>query len=279
MPDGSINPWVIAVTVTLATFMEVLDTSIANVALPHISGSLSAGADEWAVAGRMDYGQFFVEMDFLHQHPGGNNFAALDVCTGKRSTVHEKGESERRIPRGLHRNRIDQPGARQHADYFGQGTARGLAGERIHPDFRGADAGGIDCGDFLGVAAGPSGGGFADVEEPEFCDRDDGDVFSGFRAVFEHGADSADAPAIAGVYGGDGRAGAVAGRRGDHVDDAGGGIPGVKSGHEIFDFVRMHRVLDFAVRDGGVEFATGLPARGLWTNAAELRAGVSVHPD
>jgi DHA2 family multidrug resistance protein len=37
---------VIAVTVTLATFMEVLDTSIANVALPHISGNLSAGADE-----------------------------------------------------------------------------------------------------------------------------------------------------------------------------------------------------------------------------------------
>jgi MFS transporter, DHA2 family, multidrug resistance protein len=46
MPDGSINPWVIAVTVTLATFMEVLDTSIANVALPHIAGNLSAGADE-----------------------------------------------------------------------------------------------------------------------------------------------------------------------------------------------------------------------------------------
>ena len=34
------NPWVIAVTVTLATIMEVLDTSIANVALPHIAGSL-----------------------------------------------------------------------------------------------------------------------------------------------------------------------------------------------------------------------------------------------
>jgi MFS transporter, DHA2 family, multidrug resistance protein len=40
------NPWVIALAVTLATFMEVLDTSIANVALPHISGSLSAGQDE-----------------------------------------------------------------------------------------------------------------------------------------------------------------------------------------------------------------------------------------
>ena len=46
MPDGTINPWVIALTVTLATFMEVLDTSIANVALPHIAGNLSAGQDE-----------------------------------------------------------------------------------------------------------------------------------------------------------------------------------------------------------------------------------------
>src|SRR5437588_3188947 len=46
MPDGTINPWVIAVTVTLATFMEVLDTSIANVALPHIAGNLSATEDE-----------------------------------------------------------------------------------------------------------------------------------------------------------------------------------------------------------------------------------------
>src|SRR5229473_8606239 len=45
-PDGNINPWVIAITVTLATFMEVLDTSIANVALPHISGNLSASRDE-----------------------------------------------------------------------------------------------------------------------------------------------------------------------------------------------------------------------------------------
>ena len=33
-----INPWFIAVTVTLATFMELLDTSIANVALPYIGG-------------------------------------------------------------------------------------------------------------------------------------------------------------------------------------------------------------------------------------------------
>src|SRR6516225_8747500 len=46
MPDGTINPWVIALTVTLATFMEVLDTSIANVSLPHIAGNLSVGEDQ-----------------------------------------------------------------------------------------------------------------------------------------------------------------------------------------------------------------------------------------
>ncbi|HKP85335.1 MAG TPA: DHA2 family efflux MFS transporter permease subunit [Blastocatellia bacterium] len=42
----SFNPWVIAVSVMLATFMEVLDTSVANVALPHIAGNLSASTDQ-----------------------------------------------------------------------------------------------------------------------------------------------------------------------------------------------------------------------------------------
>src|SRR5579863_8494489 len=40
------NPWAVALTVTLATFMEVLDSSIANVSLPHIAGSLGATYDE-----------------------------------------------------------------------------------------------------------------------------------------------------------------------------------------------------------------------------------------
>lgn len=44
--NGEINPWIIAFTVMLATFMEVLDTSVANVALPHIAGSMSATVDE-----------------------------------------------------------------------------------------------------------------------------------------------------------------------------------------------------------------------------------------
>ena len=42
----SVNPWLIAVVVSLAAFMEVLDTSIANVALPHIAGDLGASNDE-----------------------------------------------------------------------------------------------------------------------------------------------------------------------------------------------------------------------------------------
>ena len=41
-----VNPWIIALTVMLATFMEVLDTSVANVSLPHIAGNLAASLDE-----------------------------------------------------------------------------------------------------------------------------------------------------------------------------------------------------------------------------------------
>lgn len=42
----ALNPWIIAVVISLATFMEVLDTSIANVSLTHIAGGLAAGIDE-----------------------------------------------------------------------------------------------------------------------------------------------------------------------------------------------------------------------------------------
>ena len=41
-----VNPWAVALTVTLATFMELLDTSIANVSLPHIAGGLGRSFDE-----------------------------------------------------------------------------------------------------------------------------------------------------------------------------------------------------------------------------------------
>jgi DHA2 family multidrug resistance protein len=46
-----VNPWIIAISVMFATFMEVLDTTVVNVSLPHIAGSLSASIDEatWAL--------------------------------------------------------------------------------------------------------------------------------------------------------------------------------------------------------------------------------------
>ena len=49
--DAAPNPWLIAVVVALASFMEVLDTTIANVALNYISGGLGVSEDEasWVV--------------------------------------------------------------------------------------------------------------------------------------------------------------------------------------------------------------------------------------
>src|SRR4051812_12780364 len=51
MTERHVNPWLIAVSVMFATFMEVLDTTVVNVSLPHIAGSLSASIDEatWAL--------------------------------------------------------------------------------------------------------------------------------------------------------------------------------------------------------------------------------------
>ena len=44
--QATINPWIIAIAVMLSTFMEVLDTTVVNVSLPHIAGNLSASIDE-----------------------------------------------------------------------------------------------------------------------------------------------------------------------------------------------------------------------------------------
>ncbi|HTX47879.1 MAG TPA: MFS transporter, partial [Caulobacteraceae bacterium] len=49
--DAAVNPWLIAVLVALASFMEVLDTTIANVVLPYIAGGMGVSEDEasWVV--------------------------------------------------------------------------------------------------------------------------------------------------------------------------------------------------------------------------------------
>src|ERR1035437_7069644 len=50
-PQPHVNPWIVAVAVMFATFMEVLDTTVVKVSLPHIAGSLSVSTDEaaWAL--------------------------------------------------------------------------------------------------------------------------------------------------------------------------------------------------------------------------------------
>ena len=51
MVERHVNPWIVAIAVMFATFMEVLDTTVVNVSLPHIAGSLSATIEEstWAL--------------------------------------------------------------------------------------------------------------------------------------------------------------------------------------------------------------------------------------
>jgi MFS transporter, DHA2 family, multidrug resistance protein len=45
-PSKQVNPWIVAISVMFGTFMEVLDTTVVNVSLPHIAGNLSATIDE-----------------------------------------------------------------------------------------------------------------------------------------------------------------------------------------------------------------------------------------
>src|SRR5437588_267336 len=99
----AVYPWIIAITVTLATFMEVLDTSIANVALPPISGSLYARQARHGLrrlrhrcshcpchrpdSRWMDHQQLHLALDFLHQHPGRNHLSVAPPALDSRPAI------------------------------------------------------------------------------------------------------------------------------------------------------------------------------------------------
>src|ERR1700745_1692447 len=51
---GKVNPWIVAIAVMVGTFMEVLDTTVVNVSLPHIAATMSATIDE-ATGGLTSY--------------------------------------------------------------------------------------------------------------------------------------------------------------------------------------------------------------------------------
>ncbi|HZI31378.1 MAG TPA: DHA2 family efflux MFS transporter permease subunit, partial [Candidatus Binatia bacterium] len=81
--EPKVNPWLIALTVMLPTFMEVLDTTIANVALTHIAGSLSVSADEstWVLTSYLIANAIVIPCSaWLGQRFGRKNFLMFCVA-------------------------------------------------------------------------------------------------------------------------------------------------------------------------------------------------------
>ncbi|MFP3543835.1 DHA2 family efflux MFS transporter permease subunit [Rhizobium sp. SIMBA_035] len=82
--SGASNPWLIAMVVSLATFMEVLDTTIANVALRYISGGLAVSADEasWVVTTYLvSNAIILVASSFIAKRYGRRRFYLLCLAT------------------------------------------------------------------------------------------------------------------------------------------------------------------------------------------------------
>jgi DHA2 family multidrug resistance protein len=83
MSEGrAINPWIVAIAVMFATFMEVLDTTVVNVSLPHIAGSLSATIDEatWALTSYLVANAIILPMTgWLASRFGRKNLLLLSV--------------------------------------------------------------------------------------------------------------------------------------------------------------------------------------------------------
>jgi DHA2 family multidrug resistance protein len=78
----AVNPWIVAIAVMFATFMEVLDTTVVNVSLPHIAGSLSASIDEatWALTSYLVANAIILPMTgWLASRFGRKNLLLLSV--------------------------------------------------------------------------------------------------------------------------------------------------------------------------------------------------------
>src|SRR5438477_3733506 len=79
----AINPWLVAVAVVVPTFMEVLDTTIANVALRYIAGGLSAAvtASEWVITSYLAANAVILPISgWLAAHLGRRNYFMLSIA-------------------------------------------------------------------------------------------------------------------------------------------------------------------------------------------------------
>jgi DHA2 family multidrug resistance protein len=82
-PRRTINPWIVAVAVVIPTFMEVLDTTIANVALRYIAGGLSAAAtdSEWVITSYLAANAIILPISgWLGAHLGRRNYFLLSIA-------------------------------------------------------------------------------------------------------------------------------------------------------------------------------------------------------
>jgi DHA2 family multidrug resistance protein len=78
-----INPWIVALSVMLGTFMEVLDTTVVNVSLPHIAGNLSASTDEatWVLTSYLVANAIVLPLTgWLANHFGRRNILLISVA-------------------------------------------------------------------------------------------------------------------------------------------------------------------------------------------------------
>src|ERR1700675_501201 len=80
----AINPWFVAIAVVIPTFMEVLDTTIANVALRYIAGGLSAAQtdSEWVITSYLAANAIILPMSgWLAMRLGRRNYFLASIAT------------------------------------------------------------------------------------------------------------------------------------------------------------------------------------------------------
>ena len=79
----AVNPWIVAVVVVVPTFMEILDTTIANVALRYIAGGLSAAQSdaEWVITSYLAANAIVLPITgWLSAHLGRRNYFLLSIA-------------------------------------------------------------------------------------------------------------------------------------------------------------------------------------------------------
>ena len=92
-PRAAANPWVVAAVVVVPTFMEVLDTTIALVALRYIAGGLSATVDdgEWVITSYLAANAVILPITgWLSAHLGRRNYFLASIAIFTLSRMRKK---------------------------------------------------------------------------------------------------------------------------------------------------------------------------------------------